>query len=138
MKQKRCSKCKKRKLLTQFSRGQKRSYDGRQYICKQCHKKTAARWYKTNRRRQLALMKARKQQLQAKVNIYKALPCKDCRKKYPSYVMDLDHVRGRKVLNVCSMVRRGRPWQAIKNEIQKCEVVCANCHRERTIRRLAS
>jgi hypothetical protein len=30
------------------------------------------------------------------------------------------------------------PWDAVLEEIAKCEVVCAKCHRRRTARRLGS
>jgi hypothetical protein len=34
------------------------------------------------------------------------------------------------------MIHDGFSWAAIKKEILKCEVVCANCHRIRTYDRL--
>jgi hypothetical protein len=34
------------------------------------------------------------------------------------------------------MIHDGFSWAAIKKEIAKCEVVCANCHRVRTHIRL--
>jgi hypothetical protein len=57
-------------------------------------------------------------------------PCMDCHKNYPAYVMDLDHVRGEKLTAVghigpCSLKK-------LLDEIAKCDVVCSNCHRERT------
>jgi hypothetical protein len=59
-------------------------------------------------------------------------PCADCGNCYPSYVMDLDHVRGEKVGNVGSMVGQGIALEHIRVEIEKCDVVCSNCHRIRT------
>ena len=50
--------------------------------------------------------------------------------------MDFDHLEGEeKVLNVAAMVGRGWALQRILDEIAKCEVVCSNCHRERTYKR---
>ena len=61
----------------------------------------------------------------------KSKPCADCGKSYPSYVMDFDHGEGDKVGNVGSMKHRVSLTR-LQEEIDKCEVVCANCHRERT------
>jgi hypothetical protein len=36
------------------------------------------------------------------------------------------------------MIHDGFSWAAIKKEISKCEVVCANCHRIRTHKRLTT
>lgn len=65
----------------------------------------------------------------------KAVPCMDCGVSYPAHVMDLDHVRGEKVGNLSKMALKTP--DTILAEIAKCDVVCANCHRERTQQRLA-
>ena len=52
-------------------------------------------------------------------------------------MMDFDHVRGEKLIDV-SRLRSGRPARArLDAELAKCEVVCANCHRRRTQMRLS-
>lgn len=64
----------------------------------------------------------------------KSVPCVDCHKKFPSYVMDFDHVRGEKTFNVGSL-GNSISFKRIQSEIAKCEVVCSNCHRIRTWKR---
>lgn len=61
--------------------------------------------------------------------------CADCKLQYPYYVMEFDHVRGKKEGNVASLVREVVSMARLQAEIAKCEVVCANCHRERTWQR---
>jgi Zn finger protein HypA/HybF involved in hydrogenase expression len=65
-----------------------------------------------------------------------ATPCMDCGQRYPSYVMDFDHARGVKVAGVSQMVKYGYTIEQIQSEIEKCDIVCSNCHRERTHRRV--
>jgi len=59
-------------------------------------------------------------------------PCTDCGQTFPRVCMDFDHVRGEKLGNVGTMVSHGWSRQKIMDEIAKCELVCANCHRIRT------
>ena len=67
----------------------------------------------------------------------KARPCMDCKVQYPAYVMQFDHVRGRKSFTIGSAFSK-KTMAEIRTEIAKCEVVCANCHAERThVRRIA-
>lgn len=61
----------------------------------------------------------------------KLKPCTDCKNNFPYYVMDFDHVRGEKSFNI-SIAAGKYSLARIKEEIEKCDVVCANCHRERT------
>lgn len=58
-------------------------------------------------------------------------PCMDCKKQYPYYVMDFDHVRGVKQKNVSELIST-LSKKKIDLEIAKCEIVCSNCHRIRT------
>lgn len=63
----------------------------------------------------------------------KSNPCTDCGQSYPFYVMDFDHVRGIKRFSLSKV--HGRSLAVIETEMAKCEIVCANCHRERTYSR---
>jgi len=49
--------------------------------------------------------------------------------------MDLDHARGDKVLNIALLVRRGKV-ELLLSELDKCDLVCAACHRVRTQKRI--
>lgn len=61
--------------------------------------------------------------------------CVDCGYRESPHALDFDHVRGDKSCNVSSMVGAQRPWPIIKEEVFKCEVRCANCHRVVTAER---
>ena len=60
----------------------------------------------------------------------KSVPCTDCGGTFPLECMDFDHVRGEKKYNIGSLI--GCAKARIDEELAKCEVVCANCHRIRT------
>lgn len=76
-------------------------------------------------------IRALRARLRLIVNAYRNVPCMDCGNTFPVYCMDFDHVRGKKVDDVTQMVNRTRPINRILEEIEKCEVVCSNCHRIR-------
>lgn len=61
--------------------------------------------------------------------------CLDCGWNGWARGLDLDHVRDVKVAPVSQLIARGRPWIEIVIEVMKCECVCANCHRIRTVER---
>lgn len=77
--------------------------------------------------------KARNKQI---INEAKNVPCADCKKTYPFYIMEFDHVEGKKEINI-SEIASHKHWseEHIRKEIAKCEVVCSNCHQERTYQR---
>ena len=64
------------------------------------------------------------------IDLLKAYPCSDCGGTFPPECMDFDHVRGTKRFTMAksynvTMIER-------RQELAKCELVCANCHRIRT------
>lgn len=63
--------------------------------------------------------------------------CADCGGRFPSCVMDFDHVRGEKKFKISEAVQRayGLSFDRLRAEIAKCDLVCANCHRIRTASR---
>lgn len=62
---------------------------------------------------------------------HKARPCADCGIQYPPYVMQFDHRDPEsKQFTISDM--RGLSLERLVQEIAKCDVVCANCHMERT------
>lgn len=61
----------------------------------------------------------------------KANPCMDCGGTFPACCMEFDHVRGTKIYIVSAMVGQSWSMQKLKEEIAKCDLVCANCHRIR-------
>ncbi|WP_134745488.1 hypothetical protein [Microbacterium sp. Root53] len=70
------------------------------------------------------------------VEYLRAHPCSDCGE--PDLVMlEFDHLPGTdKKFDISRAVGAStRSWRAILTEIEKCEVVCANCHRRRTANR---
>jgi hypothetical protein len=58
--------------------------------------------------------------------------CVDCGEADP-IVLEFDHVRGVKLMNVARMTSGSTySWNKIEAEIAKCDVRCANCHRRKT------
>jgi len=63
----------------------------------------------------------------------KSKPCSDCGGLFPICCMDFDHKNdSKKHYNVGSMFAHHYGRELIENELLKCDLVCANCHRIRT------
>ncbi len=60
-------------------------------------------------------------------------PCVDCGETDP-VVLEFDHCRGQKRGEISTMLWRRCKWSFIEEEISRCEVRCANCHRRKTFR----
>lgn len=81
----------------------------------ECHRRT--------RQERYALIRA----------IKEGSPCSDCERKFPYFVMDFDHRdRTTKVKDISLLVKQYAPWHKVLDEVKKCDLVCANCHRLRT------
>lgn len=86
-------------------------------------------YYQKNKDRAEASQRKRSQINRAYINGIKSQPCVDCGKVYPPCAMDFHHLRDKKNM-VSRMIDRARLVD-LQSEIEKCEVVCSNCHRIR-------
>jgi hypothetical protein len=132
-----CTRCSTEKAIAEFNK-KARNKDGLQNWCKDCSRSASREIYKKNPKKQIAANKVRKM-ANKRVNRaflldYKTKnPCFDCQAFYPSYVLDFDHVFGKKLLDVSKLVTYKH--ETMLKEIAKCQLVCSNCHRKRTFER---
>lgn len=85
-------------------------------------------------RREKELMRASEKRVA--LNAYKVeVGCVDCGYNVDARALEFDHMPGsNKIMPVMGMCWRS--WDAIWAEVDKCEVVCCNCHAIRTQARL--
>jgi hypothetical protein len=129
-----CGVCNLKKDFSEFNR----RGAGYQSKCRSCQRDWYNNYYQTfpkEKARLTSNTKKQRDKLREIIRTAKDVPCLDCGVKYPYYVMDFDHLED-KIFNVGHMVGRGIPVSMVITEIAKCEVVCSNCHRERTHVRL--
>lgn len=131
---KKCFTCKLEKPFSEFH-SDKGKKDGYSSYCRNCFRKRDKDYYKKNKITRYAQYKGRKERI-TKENtekLWKYLqshPCVDCKEK-DILVLQFDHQRD-KTKMVSSLINNGLSWRRILLEIDKCEVVCANCHTRRT------
>ncbi len=131
-----CTKCRQEKPINQF--GWRNKVLGiRHNRCLACVAEASTNWYAKNRQKQIAnsakrRLAARDEARKYVWNYLHTHPCVDCGESDP-VVLEFDHVRGRKSEDVSVMVQGGWSLNAIQTEIAKCDVRCANCHRQKSI-----
>ena len=62
------------------------------------------------------------------IRLKEQTPCVDCENFYPSYVMDFDHLPQFEKSKEISRLVGGGSWKKLLDEIDKCDIVCSNCH----------
>jgi hypothetical protein len=136
METKKCTICKESKLLCEFNKN-KTTKDGFNNLCRECSKSISKKYYQENRERHKKIISLRNKKLikenrQKLFDFYKNNKCIDCGNSNP-IVLELDHKDDvRKTSTISNMIHSGISWKKIEEEISKCEVRCANCHRIRT------
>ncbi len=95
-------------------------------------KKYFQQYYLRNKEKINQRDKERRARLRKIAQDAKRVPCADCGVQYPPYVMDFDHTDPSTKINDVSFFASNGQEQLLIEELDKCEVVCANCHRERT------
>jgi hypothetical protein len=133
MQKKTCGKCGIEKTLKNFYRNGAKYW---QSYCKICTKQSVKTYHaKHPEKARLYDVKNREANRQL-VQTLKAVPCADCGVRYPHYIMDFDHLpEFKKRKKISRMTFASYSLETIRAEAAKCDVVCANCHRERTWKR---
>lgn len=131
-----CARCKRTDV--QFGSRTKNGKVTRQPYCKECNKAYHKEHYAANKQLYIQNNKARKNNLYlAFLEYLRNKNCSDCGNN-DARVLEFDHRdSAEKILEVSTLVRRvGK--QKLSEEIAKCDIVCCNCHRIRTLTRMNS
>jgi hypothetical protein len=91
-------------------------------------------WYPLNRKKHIGYVQKIKDRISEFILNYKRNgKCKDCNFKGNQYpeVLDFDHL-GNKKFPLSEYHLFTSSINRVKEEIEKCDLVCANCHRIRT------
>ncbi|CAN5900054.1 hypothetical protein BH23ACT8_BH23ACT8_06290 [soil metagenome] len=131
-----CYKCGEVKPSGAFS-WRRKAKGQRDTFCRPCRSAYGKQHYEANRERYIDQARIQKEKLRLERTTYlliffKTHPCVECGEEDP-IVLEFDHLRD-KAFSIGGALEC-RAWQDILDEMQKCEVVCANCHRRRTARR---
>lgn len=130
---KKCVTCGEKKPLKHFGKNQKKP-DGKQPYCRECGRKKDKAYYQRSPKRRSEIRRYAAKQLEERRNIIlthlSANPCVDCGETDP-VVLEFDHVRGVKKSEIANL-QKGCSITTLVDEIKKCDVRCANCHRRKT------
>jgi hypothetical protein len=134
--ERKCYRCGVTKPCDEFS-WRRKSKGQRDSLCKPCRSAYGKEHYAANRQRYIDQARLAKRHLLLKrtrylLAFFKTHPCVDCGEGDP-VVLEFDHLRDKAFTVGAGLHDRG--WEAVLAEMEKCEVVCANCHRRRTARR---
>jgi hypothetical protein len=130
-----CGRCGRARPIEEFSWRQKGNK--RHPYCKPCMAEYNRAHYLANRQAYIDRARIRNQAIIEErvaylIEYFDSHPCTDCGESDP-VVLEFDHL-GDKEFTI-SKGLRDRNWDCVLDEIEKCDVVCANCHRRRTTRR---
>ena len=132
----RCSRCKAEKPDAEFA-WHRRELGQLDCYCRPCRAEYKQEHYRANKQRYVdSAARRKKAQLEERLvflmDYFRDHPCADCGETDP-VVLEFDHLRDKKFAIAVGI--RNRNWSDVLDEIAKCEVVCANCHRRRTAKR---
>jgi hypothetical protein len=132
----RCGRCGELKPVSHFA-WRRKAKGQRHSMCRPCHSDYHRQHYLANKQRYIDQAAATKRRARLErtlllIEYFKDHPCVDCGETDP-VVLEFDHVADKEFEVARNFAERS--WQSILDEIEKCEVVCANCHRRRTAAR---
>lgn len=124
-----CNKCKESKRIVEFDVNLQ-SKRGRAYTCKVCRNYTR-RNNKDQQKRDVIKAQKQRKDRQDFINSFKASGCSVCGYKKCLYALTFHHIDpASKIDTVANMACNSSSFEKIKTEIDKCIVLCQNCHHE--------
>jgi hypothetical protein len=106
-------------------------------ICRECQRKQKTNWYERHKDIYGPAKNARTRasRVAARQYVFDYLsthPCVECGENDPM-VLEFDHI-GSKRKTIAELIRDGASIQSLQREIDQCQVMCANCHRRKTMK----
>lgn len=106
------------------------------YKDKDKQKQAQREWYLRNKELTYQRTTGTRQKRKEAINqIKEASPCADCNTFFPYYIMQFDHINADEKIESINVLIKTASMEVVYNEIQKCELVCSNCHATRTHKR---
>lgn len=126
-----CTKC-GRELPLEMFRWKNKSQGKKHSQCKDCQSTQEHRHYLESKERRKQIRERAdwsKENNTTLVDYYKTTGCKKCGEKR-FYLMEFHHRNPKDKINTINHMIKSASYDTLKEEIQKCDVLCANCHRE--------
>jgi hypothetical protein len=127
-----CTKCFQEKDIEEFP--WKSMLRGKRHaVCKECTAKRSGVWYENNKERQLEYVNNNRRRYRDLGREYvwtylSTHPCIRCGQSNP-HALEFHHARGNKEAEVSRLIGLGSSLDRLIAEIEKCDVLCASCHR---------
>lgn len=126
-----CTKCKRELPFDDF-RWKNKSQNLKHSQCKECQKAQEKQHYQNSKERQQSVKSTAVFQKERNIMLVeqvKGCGCKKCGEKR-SYVLDFHHINAEDKINVIAHMIKSSGEKTLIEELAKCDVLCANCHRE--------
>lgn len=132
-----CNKCMVEKEIVEFAFKRKEKNERRK-ICKDCCHKYQKIHYQKNKNWYIKRAKTNGKKQRERNQLYlldylKSKKCIDCGNN-DVRVLEFDHQRGVDKKNNIADMMHHFSWKKILEEIEKCDIRCANCHRIKTMK----
>jgi hypothetical protein len=136
-----CIRCKLEQPISNYTR-RRVSKDGYNAACKSCTRKASKKHFVENREYYLSKAQRhratnQKASREYTFNHLSNNPCSDCGED-DIIVLQFDHLNPKNKKNcVSTLITDGYRLETVKAEIEKCQVLCANCHARKTAKQLS-
>lgn len=122
-----CTRCQEDLPATSF--GQKTSTQ-LQSACKSCQRSISAEWYVNNKQRQIDNARRNNVAFHDTIQRWKkTLTCSKCPESFER-CLDFHHLDGSNKEEAIAQMLYSSSWTRIVKELNKCIVLCSNCHRK--------